>query len=85
MCLLSNTISWLDVKYKEMRINVVSYFKALYLQYCERTDKKQKLEVGQSISTQGYRYCDITAWFSVFMLTAQTLHTNTVHFSMVTY
>jgi len=47
MCILTSTISWLDVKYKEMHINAVSYFKALYLQQCERTDKKQKLKLGQ--------------------------------------
>jgi len=53
MCVSTSTISWLHVKYREMHTNAVSHFKALYLQHCERTDKKQKLKLGQSISTQG--------------------------------
>lgn len=47
MHMLTSTIRWLHVKYREMHINAMSYFKALYLQHCERTDKKQKLKLGQ--------------------------------------
>ena len=44
--MLTSTINWLDVKYKEMPINALSHFKALYLQHCGRTDKQQ-LKLGQ--------------------------------------